>query len=139
MQRAVIDTNTWISGLLWRGPPHAVVQLVLNGQLRACTSSRLLSEFERVLQYARIAKVLQVRGIGAAELAAQLRLLCDLVESPPLPAAVCRDPDDDEVLACAVAARAHFIVSGDSDLLALGSYGQIPIVSAAQAPAALAG
>ncbi len=40
--------------------------------------------------------------------------------------------EDAAVLACALAARAGAIVSGDDDLLSLGSYHQIPIVSAAQ-------
>ena len=40
-----------------------------------------------------------------------------------------RDPDDAAVLACAIAARAEAIVSGDDDLPALGSYQGIPILS----------
>ncbi|MDH5740882.1 MAG: PIN domain-containing protein [Nitrospira sp.] len=42
---------------------------------------------------------------------------------------VAEDPADDEVLACALAARAHYIVSGDTDLLRLRSYRGIPILS----------
>jgi predicted nucleic acid-binding protein len=44
-----------------------------------------------------------------------------------------RDPDDDHVLACALAARAELIVTGDLDLLTLNTYQNIPIVSAAEA------
>lgn len=44
-----------------------------------------------------------------------------------------RDPDDDHVLACALAAHADLIVSGDSHLLELKGYQGIPIVSAAEA------
>jgi predicted nucleic acid-binding protein len=52
---------------------------------------------------------------------------------PPLPAPVSRDPDDDQVLACALAAKAALIASGDRDLLDLGSFNTIPILRAAQA------
>jgi uncharacterized protein len=46
-----------------------------------------------------------------------------------LPARVCRDETDDVVLATAVAAEADAIVTGDQDLLVLGSYEGIDIVS----------
>lgn len=46
---------------------------------------------------------------------------------------VCRDPDDDAVLACAKAAQVDWIVSGDQDLLVLQRFEGIPIVTAAHA------
>jgi predicted nucleic acid-binding protein len=48
-------------------------------------------------------------------------------EPPPLPAPVCRDPDDDAVLA--LAADVDFIVSGDNDLLVLQTFEGIPVLS----------
>ena len=50
-----------------------------------------------------------------------------------------RDPDDDALLACAAAARADLIVSGDDDVLALKQYRGIPIVTPAQALRRIAG
>jgi predicted nucleic acid-binding protein len=59
--------------------------------------------------------------------------LAEVIEPPPLPQPVCRDPDDDEVLALALAARADVIVSGDADLLVLQQFEGIPILDPAQA------
>jgi predicted nucleic acid-binding protein len=50
----------------------------------------------------------------------------------PVPAAL-RDPDDVHVLACAAAAQADAIVSGDKDLLDLKTFAGIPIINAADA------
>ena len=55
------------------------------------------------------------------------------MQAPALTSKVCRDPDDDAVLACAKAANADFIVSGDQDLLVLQAFEGIQIVTAAQA------
>ena len=51
------------------------------------------------------------------------------MEPAPLPAPVSRDPDDDAVLATALAGRAEIIVTGDDDLLVLKAYQGIRILS----------
>jgi uncharacterized protein len=45
---------------------------------------------------------------------------------------VCRDPNDDMVLECAVLAGAHVVVAGDRDLLVLGPYRGIRILTPAE-------
>ena len=72
-------------------------------------------------------------GLSATALVQDYERLADILEPQPLSAPVCRDPDDDHVLACALAARATLIVSGDKDLLDLHPYQGIPILPAATA------
>ena len=62
-----------------------------------------------------------------------MRRLAEVIQPPPLPQPVCRDPDDDAVLALAIAAKVELIVSGDNDLLSLGSFQGIPILAPAEA------
>ena len=64
---------------------------------------------------------------------AELRQLAEVIEPPPLATPVCRDPDDDQVLALAKAAQADLIVSGDDDLLVLQAFEGIPILAPAMA------
>jgi predicted nucleic acid-binding protein len=73
------------------------------------------------------------------QLLSELRPMSEIVEPPPLRAPGSRDPDDDVVLAVAVASRADLIVSGDADLLALGAHAGIPILDPAAALARIAG
>ncbi len=70
---------------------------------------------------------------------AELRHLAEIVDPPPLPAPVSRDPDDDGILALVVAARADLIVSGDADLLVPGAHSGIPIVNPDRSLAILGG
>lgn len=53
----------------------------------------------------------------------------EIVEAHPLATAVCRDPDDDWILATALAAKADALVTGDKDLLILGRYEAITILN----------
>jgi putative PIN family toxin of toxin-antitoxin system len=131
--RAVIDTNVLLSGLLWRAPPHAVLEHVRAGALTLVSSPALLSEFADVVNRPKFQAILMMADAVPNALLAELQQLAEVLDPPPLPAPVCRDPDDDAVLALAVASRADLIISGDADLLALGSYADIPIVSASVA------
>jgi uncharacterized protein len=58
--------------------------------------------------------------------------LSEVIELPKAIPRICRDPDDDWVVACAVMGRAEAIVSGDHDLLDLQQVGKIPILTARQ-------
>lgn len=57
----------------------------------------------------------------------------EIIHATPLAKPVCRDPDDDDVLALALAAQADLFVSGDKDLLMLGQFEGTPILTARQA------
>lgn len=135
--RAVIDTNVLISGLLWRGSPHAVLERVRAGTLTLVSSPALIAEFTDTIARPKFKKVLARSGIKPERIVTDLRRVAELIDPPPLGSPVSRDPDDDAVLALAAASRADLIISGDADLLALGSHAGIPIVDPAGAIAKL--
>ena len=62
-----------------------------------------------------------------------MRQLAEVVDPPPLTRPVCRDPDDDAVLALVLAAKVDWTVSGDDDLLVLQAFEGIAIITPAQA------
>ncbi len=45
---------------------------------------------------------------------------------------ICRDPDDNKFIGCAVDAKCLYIVSGDKDLLELGAYEDVEIITVAE-------
>ena len=98
----VIDTNVVISGVFFGGYPRKILESVYRLQATACCSDTLNS------------------------LIARLEII-----NPVSEISVCRDPDDDKFIECAVDGKAVFIVSGDKDLLSLESYKDVEIISAA--------
>jgi putative PIN family toxin of toxin-antitoxin system len=131
--RAVIDTNVLLSGLLWHGQPHMLLEHVRAGTLAMVSSPALLAELADVIGRPKFDAILVRANTSRVQAMAEVRQLAEVVEPPPLPAPVCRDPDDDEVLALALAAQVDLIISGDDDLLVLQAFEGIPILTPAQA------
>jgi predicted nucleic acid-binding protein len=80
-----------------------------------------------------LAKRLARIGRTARQILADYVEAADLVTPLAVPPVVAGDPDDDHVVAAAVAAKADLIVSGDRHLLTLGTYRTIRIITPAEA------
>ncbi|MBS3942074.1 MAG: putative toxin-antitoxin system toxin component, PIN family [Actinobacteria bacterium] len=124
MIRAVLDTNTIVSGVGWGGPPGAVLDAALAGHFEIVSSPALLDELRRVLNYPKLQAV-----IGDAGRLIELLALAAIVVTPTETVELARDPDDDRLIEAALAARADVIVTGDQDLLTLGRVDQIRILT----------
>lgn len=131
--RIVIDTNVLLSGLLWHGAPHTLFNQVRDGTVDLMMSQILMDELAEVITRQKFAAILQRTSRTPERILLELRTFGDMVAAPPLLQPVCRDPDDDAVLACALAAQADLIVSGDADLLVLKQFQEIRIVTPDQA------
>jgi putative PIN family toxin of toxin-antitoxin system len=123
----VIDTNVWISGLIFGGKPEKVLQSFIDGLVNVVISEELLSELRR--------KIRQRFPLYAPKLSlleASIREQALLVPLGSLSIIVSRDKNDNMVIETAVIGKTSCIVSGDKDLLALGSYKNITILKPAE-------
>lgn len=126
--RVVLDTNVFVSGVFFGGPPHRILDGWRSGRIQLVLSPEMLEEYRRVGE--------ELRGKhGEVDLSPLLLLLAahaEVIDPPPLPDPVCRDPDDDKFLACALAGNVPVIASGDKDLLAVDGHEGIRILSPRQ-------
>ncbi len=123
--RLVIDTNVFIASAVADGFCRDLVRIRLRPHA-IITSEPLLEELRRTLRTKFKADPDKLPLVAA---------LCEeaeIVTPVSLGERVCRDKDDDVVLATAVAGRAAVIVTGDDDLLALKKFRDIRILSPRQ-------
>ena len=132
MITAVFDANIYISALISaKGASARLVELLAGNTLSVAMSTAIFDEIRRVTHYPRIRKKYH---LAEAEVDEFLDLLRDQVlwmEPNEVVQVIEDDPDDDKYLACAVAANAQFIVSGDRHLRDLERYQGIEILTPA--------
>lgn len=133
--RVVLDTNTLVSGVISpTGPPRRLLNAVRSQSIELCSNATLLAELLDVLSREKFAARLAQAGLTPQAIVVELRRLAYMATPQGVPRVIDQDPDDDEVLACAVAGRADLIISGDRDLHSLGGhYAGIPILTPTQA------
>lgn len=130
--RIVLDTNVLISALITKStPPDGLYQAWLRGEVEVVTSTVQMAEISTVLVRPRLQKYLD--SDEAAAIVENLDTRAVILNDPP-PVKLSPDPDDNPILAAAIAGKADLIVSGDKkDMLQLGEAEGIPIVTARDA------
>lgn len=132
--RILVDTNLLVSAVISAGPPRELLDVARDGVFELCTSEVLLAELLDVIARDKFANRLAQAGLNPQDIVNDLRALAVVVSPMKVVRVVPTDPDDDNVLAAALAAAADLIASGDKrDLLPMQSYEGIPIVTATQA------
>lgn len=131
--RIVLDTNVLVSGVISAGGlPRRLLDAAMSGGFQLCTSEPLLAELLDVLTRTKFAARLAQAGLTPEGVVSDLRLFALVAAVPPVPPRlVPNDPDDDHVIAAAIASAADLIATGDKrDLLTLGRCQGIEIVTA---------
>lgn len=126
--RVVIDTNIFVSSF-FGGNPRKIIDLWKNERINLCLSNAILDEYIDVL-----------RRIGLEE-EDELEELLSLFSrgfnilfttKTPRMNIIKNDPDDDKFIECAVALKAHAIITGDREILTIKEYAGIRILTPQQ-------
>ncbi|OGA23680.1 MAG: putative toxin-antitoxin system toxin component, PIN family [Betaproteobacteria bacterium RIFCSPLOWO2_02_FULL_67_26] len=131
--RIVADTNVVVSAFLWGGVPRQLLDAAELKRAELFTSRDLVAELEEVLSRPKFAEQLGQTRHTPAYLLARYTQLATIIVPSELAATELRDPDDKPLLACALAAQAELIVSGDRDVLELRQFRGLAIVTPAEA------
>lgn len=121
--RLVLDTNVLIAAFIARGVCGDLLEHCVR-QHKLVTSEFILNEFRE-----KLTSKFKFTSVEADSAAALLLTRMVVVDPAELPSPTCRDPDDDNVLATAVAGNCDCIITGDRDLLVLQRFSGVDIVS----------
>lgn len=122
--RIVLDTNVFVSGVFFGGLPGRILEGWRDSEVEVVISHEIIEEYVRVGE--RLLE--QFPGVDLEPALDLIAVSATLVHAEPLPRPVCRDADDDKFLACALAASAVCVVSGDRDLLDESPYQGVTVV-----------
>ena len=127
---AVLDSTVLVSAFLTEGGVSAaLLRYAREGVFLVFLSEDILSETEHTLTYSRIRARYPYTDEDLADFLNRLRLAAEIIDDLPPLAGVVRDPNDDMIIAAALGARAAYIVTRDRDLLSLGTYEGITMLT----------
>jgi putative PIN family toxin of toxin-antitoxin system len=113
--KAVIDTNVFVSGVFWKGPPSEVLLAWRRQKFQMLISAEILEEYRRVLHILNAGRQL----VDVDVLLETVIMNAVIIKPEKFKKGVCSDPYDDKFLEAAVGAKADYLVSGDKALLFL--------------------
>jgi uncharacterized protein len=122
--KVVMDTNVFVSGVFFSGPPYQILKAWQSGEFELVVSQEILDEYRRVgeiLSEERPHVDLNPILIFVIEHA-------KVYQPVELKEPICEDPDDDKFFACALASGSKVIVSGDKHLLKVSGYHDIEVL-----------
>ena len=123
MLKVVVDTNIFISAILFGGNPRKIIELWLTKKFILCLSPELKAEI--------LGKLKRKFSLPSQDIS-QLEEALDLYSQKYIPTTkvtICNDPKDNFLLELVEEANAGILVSGDKQVLALKNYKNARIIS----------
>lgn len=127
--RAVVDTNVYVSAVI--RPRGAMAEIVTRVRLRQYSILYSLEQLEEIRETVLDTRLSLKYGIVPSDIATIIELIVRRGEVIEIKGdlAICRDPDDDAIIEIAINGKADCIVSGDKDLLVLGSVEGVQVIT----------
>ncbi len=122
--RLVVDTNVFISGIFFSGPPYEILDAWRLGRIEMIVSPEILEQYRRVGEHL----ATEFPGVDLEAFLELVTVKARIVDASPLKEKVCSDQDDDKFLACAIASSTKIICSGDRALLRVSGYTGITVL-----------
>jgi len=125
LKKIVLDTNVFISGVLFNGNCRIILNEVIEGKLKLFISEKILIEVADVLSRKKFDFPPEI----IRHIITEIEQISEFVSPKIEHKIISKDPDDNMIIDCAVESTADYIISGDNHLLEIKSYKNIKIIS----------
>ena len=122
--RAVLHTSVAMLVIFFGGVPFDVLNAWHNGEYELVVSEAVMSEYREIAERMKV----KFPSIAPERWLSYIEGHATMVFAEPLAEQVCEDADDDVFLACAIAANAKIVCSGDRHLLACNGLNGIEVL-----------
>ena len=126
MIKVVLDTNIYISGILFAGKPREVLDLAIKGKIHVFISPDILSELRDVLSRKKFGFSPEHVDIIIREIESITTMV-----NPAKKYSIVSHDSDNIIIDCAMESRVEYIITGDNDLLCLNKYKSVTIINPA--------
>ena len=127
--KIVLDTNVWISGLIWGGRPAEIITAAEDNRLSILISEEIIAEISRVLNYPKLKDAYQPTGLKREDLIETIIKIGKIVKVTKKLNVVHEHPADNKFIECAWASKANYLVSGDKHVLRINAYKKTKILT----------
>jgi putative PIN family toxin of toxin-antitoxin system len=123
--KLVLDTNIFVSAFYWGGNPQKIINRVIDGLDSLCISNEILNEIAVVMARPKFNTATEIieEYIQAIEKLGRKVFITGKIKG------ICRDKNDDDKIECGITGGADYLITGDEDLLVLGFYKNLKIVT----------
>ena len=126
--KIVLDTNVFISGIFFGGPPSQILKSWRQSKLTIILTQQILEEYKRVGEELSA----KYPSIHIESIIKLFTIFGEFVETKGIIETICEDPDDNKFIECAIASQSKLIVSGDKHLLTKSGYKDIEVLKPRQ-------
>lgn len=122
--RIVLDTNVFISGIFFSGPPSKILNAWKNKKFQIMLSQEILKEYQRVA----VSLADKFTTIDILPIIELVIIHGQFIDTKGFEVSACDDPDDNKFIECAIASSNKIIVSGDKHLLKVSGFQGITVL-----------
>jgi len=123
--RIIIDTNVLVSAIFFNGGlPKDILDLVELGKIKHIASQEIIQEYKDTFARIAIREERYDKAVALNKFIPKIEIIKTTTNLQ-----ICRDPDDDKFINCAIDGKCKYIVSGDKDLLVLENVENVEIIT----------